>query len=509
MGHRARKAYLNSVHNDDHHEPTTKCTTMAPSDKPREEAEPKVPHVGLDELLQNIERSKPLDELLTEVMNNELEEQYQKKERRKQAIIQELVNASKIYEKMPLERLAIKLDEDLNEILDLLEHIILNNEFTGIVISGKELIFNKVQQRDDLDRKPFLVVTAPQSKATLAPAATNAASVALHTAASPVPAPATTHAAPAIKLEPLKRRKVDLRFKVLGEQPVVQEPVEHEALVPSVEVLPVAGQLQLKLALANNSSRSLEGVLVKFLFDGDVRLVRMKPSYAGFDWNGEIAMPTIPPGSIRRVLLYLSPGSCEPVGFDTLVQYQDTTGKFIDENVSERINLSPPTFVKRDTITKEHFHDIITHHLKMKGIKSYGIPAGLTPTDAYLIIKEILITNAFEFVGEKFIEDKNQFLGWYYTRFKSGDVENEFIVIGQVLNNKMELFAMACDGMQLLSGITFLAKELRTTLVARGTIKDESELVELVCPSCGGVLDTFPIPGDLHACKFCGAKLQF
>ncbi len=463
---------------------------MAPGDNDlddspsKDDSHPKA-RVGLEELLQNIEKSKPLDELLTEVMDQELHAQFKKKEERKQAIIKELVAASKIYEKMPLERLAIKLNEDLNEILDLLEHIILNNEFTGIVISGKELIFNKIQRRDDLDRKPFLVVTSP--------------------AAKPVPA----HAGTGIKLEPLKRKKVDLKFKVLGEQPVVQVPVERENLIASSEIMPVAGQLQLKLTLANNMAKALENVLVKFLVEGQVRLVRMKPAYAGADWNSEITIPSIPPGSSRRVLFYFSPISCEAIGFDILVQYQDAAGKFIDENLSERVDLVSPVFVKKQAITKEHFHDIITHQLKMKGIKSYGIPAGLAATDAYLIIKEILITNEFEFVGEKFLEDKNQFLGWYYTGFKTGEKESDFIVIGQVLNNKMEFFAMASDGMQLLSGLTMLSKALREGLVERGTIKDESELVELVCPSCGGVLDVFPASGQLHACKFCGAQLQF
>ncbi|MEX2684921.1 MAG: hypothetical protein Q6373_025325, partial [Candidatus Sigynarchaeota archaeon] len=409
----------------------------------------------------------------------------QKKEERKQAIIQELVNASKIYEKMPLERLAIKLNEDLNEILDLLEQIILNNEFTGIVISGKELIFNKIQRHDELDRKPFLAITSPAVKPLLTPAG-----------------------ATAIR-EPLKRKKVDLKFKVLGEQPVVQVPAEQENFIASAETASVAGQLQLKLTLANNSLKPLDNVLVKFLVEGQVRLVRIKPPYAGADWNGEITIPSIPAGSSRRVLFYFSPVTCEPVGFDILVQYQDATGKFIDENLSEKIDLTPPIFVRKQVITKEHFHDIITHQLKMKGIKSYGIPAGLAPTDAYLIIKEILITNEFEFVGEKLLEDKSQFLGWYYTGFKLGENESDFIVIGQVLNNKMEFFAMAGDGMQLLRGLTYLAKELRERLIERDIIKNESELVELVCPSCGGVLDMSPIKGELHTCKFCGAKLQF
>jgi len=453
---------------------------MAPGDDKEQRNLP-----GLEDLLSNIEKSKPLDELLNEVMDKELQKQYKVKEERKQRIIQELVNASKIYEKMPLDRLAIKLNEDINEILDLLEQIILNNEFTGIAISGKELMFTKIQRKDELDQKPFLVVSTAVVK--------------------PSPTPAFRP-----QVEPLKRKKIDLQFKVLKDKPVEQVSVESENLIVEPEVTPVAAQVQLKLNLTNNTAKNFENVLIKFLMQGTANLMRMKPSYAVTgEFQNEIIVPSVPANSNRRILLYFAPMTCEPLEFDILVQYKDPKGNFIDENLAEKITITNPVFAKKPAISKEEFQAIITQQLKFKAIKSYGIPASLNPTDAYLIIKEILITNEFEFVGEKLIEDKNQYLGWYYTSFKEAEKLDDFIVIGQVLNKKMEFFAMGNNATQLLSGITHLAKALRTALIDRGIIKGESNLVELVCPSCGGVLERNPAPGEIHACKFCGAKLQF
>lgn len=454
--------------------------SMAPAEKDSKKNAP-----DLEDLLENIEKSKPLDELLTQVIDKELQEQFKKKEEIKNRALHELVNASKIYEKMPLERLAIKLGYDMNEILDLLEQIIMNNEFTGIVISGKEIIFNKIQRQEELDQKPVLLIAA---------SAQNSISM----------------KRPEPRIEPLKRKKVDLKFKVLTEEPIEQIPVEPENLMSEAEVMPVAAQIQLKLNLVNHTANSIENVLVKFLIQGNVHFLRMKPAYTLFaQWNNEILVPSIPPSSSRRILLFFTPISCEPIEFDIFVQHADITGNFIDENLVEKIDIAAPKFVRKPEITKEEFQALITRQLKFKGIKSYGIPTGLEPADVYLIMKEILITNEFEFVGEKFIEEKGQFLGWYYTIFMEQESAEDFIVIGQVLNNKMEFFAMANEASQLLSGLTFLANQLCVCLIERGSIADESDLMELLCPSCGGVLDNFPALGELHTCKFCGVKLQF
>ncbi|HME52061.1 MAG TPA: hypothetical protein VKM55_07575 [Candidatus Lokiarchaeia archaeon] len=453
---------------------------MTPGDK-----DSKKNATDLVDLLDNMEKSKPLDELLTQVMDKELQDQFKKKEEIKNRALGELASASKIYEKMPLERLAIKLGYDMNDILDLLEQIIMNNEFTGIVISGKEIIFNKIQRKEELDQKPLLVISnTTQTSIPMKP--------------------------PEIRIEPLKRKKVDLKFKVLTEEPVEQVPVEPDSLVAEAEVTPVAAQIQVKLNLLNNSQKSIDNVLVKFLVQGNARFLRMKPAYALFpQWNNEIIVPSIPPSSSRRILLFFTPLSCDPVEFNILVQHADAGGNFFDESLVEKIDICTASFARKPEITKEEFQALITRQLKFKGIRSYGIPSSLEPADAYLIMKEILLTNEFEFVGEKFIEEKSQFLGWYYTSFNENDAVQDFIVIGQVLNGKMEFFAMANEASQLLSGLTCLASQLRTALIERGTITDESELMELLCPSCGGVLDKFPTQGELHACKFCGAKLQF
>ena len=317
---------------------------------------------ALEDLLDNIEKSKPLDELLTQVMDKELQDQFKKKEEVKTRAIGELASASKIYEKMPLERLAIKLGYDMNDILDLLEQIIMNNEFTGIVISGKEIIFNKIQRKEELDQKPVLIISS---------AAQNSIPM--------------KHPEP--RIEPLKRKKVDLKFKVLTEEPVEQVPVETENLAATAEVTPVAAQIQVKLNLVNHSGKSVENILVKFLVQGNAHFLRMKPAYTIFtQWNNEIIVPSIPPNASRRVLLFFTPMACEPVEFDMLVQHADAAGNFIDENLTEKIDIPAPKFARKSEISKEEFQGLITRQLKFKGIRSYGIPQGLDRADAYLIM---------------------------------------------------------------------------------------------------------------------------
>ncbi|MBD3186805.1 hypothetical protein GF325_08270, partial [Candidatus Bathyarchaeota archaeon] len=152
-----------------------------------EERDPRKNPIDLEDLLREVQKPKALNELLNEMIDEEMRQEYELKQEQKQRIIDQLISASRIYEKMPLERLAIKLKVDVNEILDLLEEIILNHEFTGVTISGKELIFNKIPKPADLDQKPFHVMK---------PAVTGNSS----------------HITPRVK--PLKKKKIDVKFKV-------------------------------------------------------------------------------------------------------------------------------------------------------------------------------------------------------------------------------------------------------------------------------------------------------
>ncbi|MHA1699598.1 MAG: PCI domain-containing protein [Promethearchaeota archaeon] len=60
---------------------------------------------------------------------------------RKRLIIKEIIPASRCYEKMPVSRLAKKVNATEDEVLDVLEDIILRNEIENIIISSYDLVF--------------------------------------------------------------------------------------------------------------------------------------------------------------------------------------------------------------------------------------------------------------------------------------------------------------------------------------------------------------------------------
>ena len=440
------------------------------------------PQKDLEDLLNEVERSKPLGELLGEIMEDELKTQFRIKEERKQRIIEQLVSASKIYEKMPLERLAIKLEVHLNEIFDLLEEIILNNDFSGIVISGKELIFKKVQKRAELDQKPVHVMK------------------------------------PVIEREPIKRKKMNVHFKVLGDESI-QTPVEtpppsgkDDDFEITTKFLPVSGQLELKLTLANKTPKSLANVRVNIVPGNNLQLLRVKPVLStGNNWDEPITIKEISPRGNRRIMHFYSVANCNPASVEITVKYTTDDGNRMIKHANDVFQLEEPDFQKMPEMDEEQFHETI-RNLDFKGIRSYGIPNSLEPTSAYLIMKEILIINNFEFVGEKFNEDEGSFLGWFYASYNASEEQtnqSEFIVIAQVLNRKMEFFAMGTDPAYLTCGLSFLAKELRGELLRRQLITSETDLMELYCMSCGGTLPEFKDKGGIVECKFCKAKMKF
>ncbi|MHA1999680.1 MAG: hypothetical protein ACTSU9_16345 [Promethearchaeota archaeon] len=462
-----------------------------------QERNPEKDPIDLEDLLREIEKPKELNELLNDIIEDEMEREFALKQEKKQTIIKELINASKIYEKMPLERLGIKLNVDMNEILDLLEEIILKNEFTGIIISGKEIIFKTIPNHDDLDQKPFHVMKP----------------------AKPGIVPASNVATGINRIKPLQRKKIDLKFKVLGDhasgaskEEEIKNQQAIEGLTIDTHLKLVTSQVQLRINLINSTNQVFNEILVKFITSKNIRLLRTKPQYkSNSGWGNELNVASIPANSSRRILLYFSLQKCEPIEINILVQYRDAIGNYLDENITEKIVFNEPRFSKSKEITDREFQGLIQEKLKFKGIKSFGMPEH-DPVEVYLIMKELLVINSFELVGEKLIEDEGRFIGWYYANYEDdadGAEDRHYIVIAQIINRKVEFFAICNDAVHLVCGLAYLSNQLIAELSKRGIIKQRSELIELYCMSCGGTLSRYPESGEVYQCKFCGANLVF
>jgi predicted RNA-binding Zn-ribbon protein involved in translation (DUF1610 family) len=419
----------------------------------------------------------PLEDRLNEIIDLELKKQFQLKEERKQRIIKELISASRIYEKMPLERLAIKVREDINDVLDQLEEIILQNEFTGISISGKELIFARVQHRAELEQKPFLLVsTAELTHGSLE---------------------ATLDATHLVQISDDVSRTVE---KKRGDINV------------DVELVPEACQLLLRLNLENSTDNTIHNVVIGVSTKGNLKFERMKPAYmTSGEWANQVVVQGILPRSTRRVLLYFLPTNLERVSIAMEITYFNNEGQHLKEYHTVSIDLREPCFSKTSSIDGESLQDLLTGVLQFRGIRSFGIPAGVSEPRAFAMLQEILETVGLKPVGNVSIDypEESNLLSCAHATTEVNGYEQEIAVIAKVLNNKMEFFGLASDPMILLCTLTTLANKLRNAFSAGTKPVNEASIVELTCLSCGATMSRFPRQGEVYECEFCGARMQF
>lgn len=459
-----------------------------------EERKQDKPTLDLEDLLVSVENAVGLDELLNDVMEKELQQRYKAREERKTWLINEIVESSKIYERMPLHRLALKLGENMDELYDLLEEVISKDEISGAVISGSELIFNRIQKAADLGQKPMLIMKP-----------------ALAQDLAPDPSRPTM-----LPHQPLKRRQVPVSFKVMEKPSTRPAGVEVTASAPPSLVMTADhafsnAQVQIILTIANESTTSLDEVHVKVLAEGDIVLLRARPMHvvAGTS-RDEIVLPSIPPATSKRVSLFFIPARCGTFEFLFHAQARDASGNFIDESSSRQVTMPDLTFTRTpETVDEEEFQRLVQQELGSKGIKSFGMPPGANAVEVYLIMKEILLVNGFELVGEKLDETADSFLGWYHAMVaREGGNGNRFIAIAQVMHGKMEIFAMASNEKELACGLISLASSLRDALESRELVPVDG-LMELCCIACGGTFSRQPAPGDVYTCKYCDTRMQF
>jgi predicted RNA-binding Zn-ribbon protein involved in translation (DUF1610 family) len=431
----------------------------------------------LESLLNEVERSMPLEERLNEIIDVELKKHFQHKEERKQRIMKELISASRIYEKMPLERLAIKVREDIDDVFDLLEEIILKNEFSGISVSGKELIFARVQHRAELDQKPVLLVSAAGPSN-----------------GSPV---ATLDASQFIHIEEDHNLPIERA---------------HGDIIVDAELIPEASQLRLRLNIENSTDKTIQNLIIAVSTLGNLKFERMKPAYmTSGDWANQVVVQGIFPRSTRRVLLYFLPADCEPVSIAITLTYLNTEEQLVRSELIVSADLREPKFSKTTSIDGESLQDLLAGVLQFRGIRSFGIPAGVSDAVSFAILQEILETTGLKPVGNESIDypdESNQHPCFYASTERNGN-EQEIAVVAKVLNNKMDFFGLASDPMLLLCTLTMLANRLQTEFSSGTEMTGAASIVELTCLSCGATLSRFPGQGEVYECEFCGARMQF
>ncbi|MHA1699631.1 MAG: hypothetical protein ACTSWN_12375 [Promethearchaeota archaeon] len=433
----------------------------------------------LMKLLDDVEKSRNLDDLLNDVIKKDLNKQFLEKQAKKSHIIREIIAASKIYERMPLERLSIKIGVDLNEILDLLENIILKGEFDGISISGRELIFKKIPKLAEFNQKPVHIMT-------------------------PISLKQGTRAS--------KETLVGNDDKCFssGDMNSACKDSKSGNLKLEIEELKDPSRVVLRLKLQNLSNGEVKQISIKVLLPDRIKIFRIEPDFLmRRDYGIEIQVARINPQSYRRILIYLTPYECNDFEISFFVQYVDDGGMYnsIEEKIVVKVQM--PELIIKENVNEDDLSRLVQRDLPYRGVRSFGLPKSANLNKVFSILKNLVIANKFKIIREKSSDENCYFIAWCHSSYKEQDEHLDIVLIIQILNNKLELFTMGQKPENVINSLTYISSRISNEFIKKKIIQDTDSLHELYCLSCGGILPICPEPGRLYTCTFCGAKLQF
>ncbi|MBD3353474.1 MAG: hypothetical protein GF364_18470 [Candidatus Lokiarchaeota archaeon] len=270
----------------------------------------------------------------------------------------------------------------------------------------------------------------------------------------------------------------------------------------------IGSHIRVGVNIINKSSHPITEVSAKLIYSNKMTVFKMTPAYEyePLEQGLSINFPNVKAQSTLKLNIYLHAESLGLGKIKGQFQYVNNEDfvKFIPiDNLV--YNLVPPTIIPQDIDPNE-----IESFTKQDGIKkdvrSYGLPDAMDPLIAFKYIKEIVgASHKFKFITE--IVNNKQQIAWLFGKTNLGiDEEYKVMVVCQVLNNKIEFYASSNNEQILSSLLTAFSIELKDRIISSHAVSSESEIYDLYCYNCCGVLPYFPKKGEKVVCKWCGIE---
>jgi len=266
----------------------------------------------------------------------------------------------------------------------------------------------------------------------------------------------------------------------------------------------LGSHVRLLLKITNKSDFPINEIEIKLEFTKKIEIFRTIPKleFVKHDAGIVARVDSIPEKQHYEIKFYLNPeelGSGKIVGQVKFVNFKDFVRLIKIEELS--YNLTVPKI-----LPKEIPHEIIEEynnavHMK-KDIRSYGLPDKLNPLTAFNHITQIISSKNFKLLT-KIVED-NRKIAWFFGVTEVGDIE--ILVVGQVIQNKIEFYASSINEQILSALLTSFSMDLKRRILISSVVRSEKEIYELFCVECGGTLPYFPKPGEFVECKYCQTK---
>ncbi len=395
-------------------------------------------------------------------------------------IFQAISNFSKIFNRIDLNKVAQKFEQPIESIITLAEEWISSSLIFGQII-GRDLVISKI----NIDEQRFRQLAFGQT------------SDYQFSTADGQNAPVVPTAAPAQPQEPV----------VFGDKGDQTQEVQEKFISADIDLSFLAGFCRLKFTIGNSSSAKITDVIVKVSYPKSLRLVQVKPAQYLKRQDGQaiVTLPAILPKGGAPIIFYFKTVQLEKYILKGALQFTNARD-FVRMMALDTLQFDIPIIQIEagNEVTTEYIEQYV-RTCESRGIRSYGLPSGMTPQAAYIHVKQILKSYNFQFVSES--ENDQMLAAWYHG--KEIGTGKEFVAAGQVYNGKIELFISGPEEKAIIGLLTDFGQKLRGRMVAGRIISTPEELVVLMCPHCGGTLERLPKVGENMTCNWCKESFIF
>ena len=199
---------------------------------------------------------------------------------------------------------------------------------------------------------------------------------------------------------------------------------------------------------------------------------------------------------------YLNPealGKGKISGQIKYVNYKDFVRLLMIEALE--YNLTVPRIIPKE-IPNELIEEYNSASHRKRDIRSYGLPDKLNPLTAFNHIIQIIRSKNFMLLTK--VAEENRKIAWFFGTTEDSQIE--ILVVGQVIENKIEFYASSTNEQILSALLTSFSMDLKRRILISSVVRSEKEIYDLFCVECGGTLPYFPKPGEFVDCKYCNTK---
>jgi len=281
------------------------------------------------------------------------------------------------------------------------------------------------------------------------------------------------------------------------------------------KLVPFGGNYLYSLIIMNESTAPITEVKIRIILPAFLELCRSSPptltidsleSNEGSNIEGtkekqvKMEFELINANSQKQINLYLCPKLLEKKGkirsFITFVNNAD----FIRAIDTDSINIELDPFnIERKIIPQSEIKRFLEKPWIKKANKSIGIGFdGIFDDDFFFeqIVKIIQVSNL-----QLILKNQSNKISWFCgTDLVSG---NDILVIGQIINGKIEWLAASLNPHLLISVLTNFVNSFKREMMLQGLISSEDQIYSLECKYCGNTLPYFPERGKTIECNKC------